>query len=75
MIQIAEIINDRPVWKNNDETMFIYSWVFEDGRRSWRIGRDFKEAIAFMQNRDSSNWGCPYQTDGSRFVKLFFFQY
>ena len=67
-----ETLNDRPVWKNNDETMYISSWVMDDGFRYWRLGRTFNSSSAYMRSRETSNGDCPYQTDGSRFVKDFF---
>ena len=50
--------------------MFIYSWVFDNGARSWRIGSNYNSSFAFMTLPDTGT-DCPYETDGSRFVKDF----
>ena len=70
MIKIDEVVNNRPVWKHAEGNFYIFSWVFEDGERNWRLGSNFERANAWMISKETSL--CPYNADGSRFVKKFF---
>ena len=61
------MLNDRPVWMNNDGDFYIFSWVLENGARTWRLGKNLNTGSPHMKSEDSAgNWGCPYTTDGSR---------
>ena len=67
MIKIDEVVNNRPVWKHAEGNFYIFSWVFEDGERNWRLGSNFERANAWMISKETSL--CPYNADGSRFAK------